>query len=172
MKIVLIGYMASGKSTIGKLLAKKMELSFIDLDDYIEKKEEKTISEIFNKDGEIYFRKKEHLYLKELLSLENDFVLALGGGTPCYAGNMSLIKNSIDAKSVYFKLKTPTLVNRLTKEKTKRPIVASLEDSDIPEFIAKHLFERSFYYNQSDIVLNGDNITIEETISKIYSLLL
>ncbi|MBA6155113.1 shikimate kinase [Tenacibaculum sp. S7007] len=171
MKIVLVGYMASGKSTIGRLLAKKMELRFIDLDDYIEKKEGKSISDIFKINGEIYFRKKEHFYLKELLNLEDDFILALGGGTPCYAGNMHLINENKSVRSIYLRLKIPTLVDRLINEKSKRPLVAELKNTDIPEYIAKHLFERSFYYNQSVIIVGSDNKTVEETITEIYELL-
>ncbi len=168
MKIVLVGYMASGKSTIGRILAKKMELRFIDLDDYIEKKEGKSISDIFKIDGEIYFRKKEHYYLKELLNLEDDFILALGGGTPCYAGNMHLINEHKSVRSIYLRLKIPTLVDRLVNEKSKRPLVAELKNADIPEYIAKHLFERSFYYNQSDIIIDSDNKMVEETVTKIF----
>lgn len=171
MKIVLVGYMASGKSTIGRLLAEKMELPFIDLDDYIEEKENKLIAEIFKLKGEIYFRKQEHFYLKELLSKKDNFVLALGGGTPCYAGNMDLINKCDSTKSIYLKFKIPTLVNRLINEKSKRPLVAKLNDNDIYEFIAKHLFERSFYYNQSNLGVNGDDKSASEIICEIEKLL-
>ena len=88
MKIVLLGYMASGKSTIGKQLSKKLSVQFLDLDDYISEKEQMSISEIFDKKGEVYFRLIEHKYLKAVLEKEEDFILSLGGGTPCYANNM------------------------------------------------------------------------------------
>jgi len=86
MKIILLGYMGSGKSTVGHHLAKKLYLTFTDLDNHIEKKENKTISEIFNEKGEIYFRKKEHEYLKQFINENDSYVLSLGGGTPCYSG--------------------------------------------------------------------------------------
>ena len=78
MKIILLGYMGSGKSTIGHHLAKKLYLTFTDLDNHIEKKENKTISEIFNEKGEIYFRKKEHEYLKQFINENDSYVLSLG----------------------------------------------------------------------------------------------
>ena len=97
MKIILLGYMGSGKTTIGFQLAKKLYLDFTDLDEYIEKKEGKTISDIFADKGEIYFRKIEHTYLKQFISENNSYVLSLGGGTPCYSGNIDMVipKNTV-----------------------------------------------------------------------------
>jgi shikimate kinase len=91
MKIILLGYMGSGKTTIGSSLSKKLYQNFTDLDDYIEKKENKTISEIFTEKGEIYFRKIEHVYLKQFIMDNDSYILSLGGGTPCYANNMDFI---------------------------------------------------------------------------------
>jgi shikimate kinase len=144
MKIVLIGYMSSGKSTIGKHLADKLFLPFIDLDIYIEKKEKKSVSDIFKNKGEIYFRLIEHKYLKEILISDQKVVLSLGGGTPCYADNMNLI-NTANTISFYLQTSIKVLVDRLTKEKDDRPLIASLEDNKISEFVAKHLFERRVF---------------------------
>jgi shikimate kinase len=166
MKIIVLGYMASGKSTIGKEISKKLELNFIDLDAYISEQEKRSIPEIFKIKGEIYFRKIENLYLKELLNNEGDFVLSLGGGTPCYANNMELIQNS-KAKSIYIQASIPTLVTRLIKEKSNRPLVADLENGKITEFVAKHLFERRFFYEQAAITLNTENKSIPEIVSEI-----
>jgi shikimate kinase len=171
MKIILLGYMASGKSTIGRILAEKMQIPFIDLDDYIEKKEEKTISEIFETKGEIYFRKQEHIYLKELLEKQEDFILSLGGGTPCYAGNMDVLLSFNDAKSVYLKTSINTIVDRLTNEKSKRPLVTRLNKEELAEFVAKHLFERSYYYNQSSYKVDVDNKNRDEIVEDLLSLL-
>jgi shikimate kinase len=122
MKIVLLGYMASGKSTIGREISKKLDMKFIDLDDYISKREKRSISEIFKVKGEIYFRRIESLYLSEILNSKDNFILSLGGGTPCYSNNMDLIINS-EAVSIYIKAGIKTLVSRLTAEKNKRPLV-------------------------------------------------
>jgi shikimate kinase len=170
MKIIFLGYMASGKSTIGKEISKKLDMNFIDLDAYISEQEKQSISEIFKIKGEIYFRRIENLYLKQLLNYENDFVLSLGGGTPCYANNMELIQSS-KAKSVYIKASIPTLVARLIEEKSTRPLVANLENDKMTEFVAKHLFERGFFYEQASIILNTENKTIQEVISEINSAL-
>lgn len=161
MKIVLLGYMASGKSTIGKKLAKSMTMNFIDLDDYIIEHEKMSIADIFKTNGEIYFRLKEHQYLKEILLKSGDFVLSLGGGTPCYANNIEEI-NKGDTISVYLNGSISTLVNRLKKKKAKRPLIASLGDDQIPEFVAKHLFERRFFYEQAKITIRIDDNTEDE----------
>ncbi|WBX74631.1 AAA family ATPase [Tenacibaculum pacificus] len=171
MKTVLIGYMGSGKSTIGRLLAKKNNFSFIDLDDYIEEKENMTVSEIFENKGEIYFRKQEHHYLKEILALKQDVILSLGGGTPCYAGNMDIIIAEDDTDTVYLKTSIDTIVQRLMNEKSQRPLVARLEKGDLHEFIAKHLFERSHFYNQANHKLTVDAKKVTEIVTELALLL-
>ncbi len=170
MKIVLLGYMASGKSSIGKLLSKSLNINFIDLDDYIIEKEKKSISSIFKEKGEIYFRRIEHQYLKEIIENYSNFILSLGGGTPCYANNMENI-NDKSINSIYLQANIPTLVNRLIKEKSDRPLIASLEDKQLPEFVAKHLFERRFYYEQAKHTIKIDNKTIETIATEIKDIL-
>ncbi len=170
MKIVLLGYMASGKSTIGREISKKLDMKFIDLDDYISKREKRSISEIFKVEGEIYFRKIESLYLGEILNSKDSFILSLGGGTPCYSNNMELILNS-EASSIYIKADIKTLASRLIAEKNKRPLVADLEDDKLIEFVAKHLFERRFFYEQASITVHTEDKSIEEIITEIRILL-
>ena len=171
MKIVLLGYMASGKSTIGKILAEKMQISFIDLDAYIEDKEKMSVSDVFKEKGEIYFRKQEHVYLKELLDKKENFVLSLGGGTPCYAGNMNVLLSYEDVTSIYLKTSIQTVVERLVNEKSQRPLVARLDKDELAEFVAKHLFERSYYYNQATYKLVVDNKDVNETVEDLQVLL-
>lgn len=166
MNVILLGYMGSGKSAVGKILSERMKYEFIDSDSYIQNKEELTIPQIFANKGEVYFRRKEHLYLKELLNLDQK-VLALGGGTPCYGNNMQMILNSESAISIYLKASIPTLAQRLKPEKDGRPLISHLNnDADMIEFIGKHLFERSFFYSQSDHTIltdgrNPENIALE-----------
>ena len=112
MKIVLVGYMGSGKTTIGKLLANKLKISFLDLDEVIEQGLEDSISNIFNGKGEIFFRKKEHEYLIDVLSKKEKLILSTGGGTPCYSGNMETMLNLAD-HVFYLKVSIPGLVKRL-----------------------------------------------------------
>lgn len=166
MKIVLLGYMGSGKSTIGKYLSTKMNTPFIDLDSYIEEKEKMSISQLFDTKGEIYFRKQEGIYLKEILDSKSDYILALGGGTPCYGINMQYIQNS-KAISFYLKCSIPFLVNRLKEGKRNRPLISNLNEEQLLEYIGKHLFERAPFYEQSNFKVVIDNKSIEEVYCDI-----
>ena len=168
MNIFLVGYMASGKSTVGRLLASRLRYNFIDLDSYIEEKEGVKIPEIFSKKGEIYFRKKEAFYLKEI-TIENDkTVIALGGGTPCYGNNMEFLKTNDETRTIYLRLSIQELTERLSKEKENRPVVSHLKSLDeLQEFIGKHLFERQFFYNQADIVLDANGYSPQKIVEKI-----
>lgn len=167
MIITLLGYMGSGKSTIGKQLAVFLGYSFIDLDDYIESKEGCSVVEIFKTKGEIYFRKKENNYLNELMKNNTDFVLSLGGGTPCYANNMGLLKEN-NVQSYYLKLSSKNLVDRLFNEKENRPLISHLKTKGaLQEFIAIHLFERQSYYEQALYMLKTDNLSVNEIVELI-----
>ena len=166
MKIVLLGYMGSGKSTIGRLLAKDLGICFLDLDLYIEESEGKQISTIFSKKGEIYFRKKEAFSLREILERSDDFVLSIGGGTPCYANNIQAITDNT-TNAFYLKVSIDELVSRLLKEKSERPLIQSIPDQELPEFIAKHLFERSFFYNQAPKKIQCDSKSIGAIVAEI-----
>jgi len=160
--------MASGKSTIGKDLAEKINYKFIDLDKYIENQEKQSISDLFETKGEIYFRKRETIILNEIINTNEKLVLSLGGGTPCYSDNMSKITNVEGVISIYLKTAIPTLVKRLEDETNKRPLIAHLEDKEaLIEFIGKHLFERVQYYNLSDLIVNTDHKTTTDIVSDI-----
>ena len=169
MKVVLIGYMASGKSAVGKLLAKESSLDFFDLDEYIKEKEGKSILAIFKEKGEIYFRLKEAKYLSGLLNSENSFVLSVGGGTPCYGKNMELINDL--SQSVFLKASINTLFERLKNEKDSRPLVAKISEEKLPEFIGKHLFERTPFYMQSQNSIDTNGFTVVEIVNQIKDVL-
>lgn len=167
MTIILMGYMGSGKSTIGQNLSENLKYAFLDLDTYIQDKESKSIPEIFKTKGEIYFRRKESQYLNEILSLENT-VVSLGGGTPCYGDNMIAITTVTNSKSIYMKASLPNLVERLYDERGTRPLISHLEaKEDLTEFIGKHLFERSFFYSQADTTISVDGKSIDEVVQEI-----
>ena len=148
VKIVLLGYMGSGKSTIGRIVSNHLNIKFLDLDSYIEHEENMSVSSIFKKKGELYFRKKEREYLSQIFLTETNFVLSLGGGTPCFGDNMQLV-NEKTANSFYINVGIPELTKRLMAEKNDRPMIAHIPDDEISEFIGKHLFERSFFYNMA-----------------------
>ena len=170
MIISLLGYMGSGKTHISKILSLKTGFKFIDLDKEISRRNRMQISEIFAKRGEIYFRKRERETLEEILATTENAILSLGGGTPAYYNNMQVINQN----SVSFYLKAPIslLAERILIQKEKRPVIASVENEDLPEFIAKHLFERIPYYTQAmhTIDVNGKEAdkVADEIISKIY----
>jgi shikimate kinase len=169
MKIVFIGYMASGKSAIAKEISAKLNLKLIDLDAYIEENQGAEISEIFKKKGEVYFRKKEQVCLNEVLSQDDSFVLSVGGGAPCFSGNMDLIVEK--GISFYLKASMLTIYNRLILEKAKRPLVAHIADEDLQEFIAKHLFERAAFYEQSNHTISVNDKTILQITDEILKIL-
>lgn len=168
IKIILIGYMGSGKSSIGKALAEKLNLPFMDLDMEIEKREGKSISEVFSDKGEIYFRKRENQVLKEILSQTGNFVLATGGGTPCYADSLSFMIAQEDTRLVYLKVSLPTLTTRLMADKDNRPLLAHLPgEEEVNDFIRKHLFERSHYYSQAPVTINNENKSSDAIVAEI-----
>ena len=167
MKIVLLGYMGSGKSTIGRRLAKSLNMPFIDLDHYLEEAIGLSIPQIFEQHGELYFRRKEHELLKELLAKETDFVLSLGGGTPCYAGNMDLVLQHTQ-NVFYLDVSIDELVRRLTRGKQHRPMISHLPDEELPEFIGKHLFERRPFYSQAPHIVKADNKDRDQLASEIH----
>src|SRR5699024_2028184 len=170
MKYFLIGYMGSGKTSLGKILANRLNLPFYDLDAYIEKEENQAIAEIFKAKGEIYFRKLEHEMLKNLLSESGSMVVSLGGGTPCYSGNMDLLLEN--GNSVYLQYPLEVLVDRLWNGRGQRPIIAHLESKALLEdFIRKHLFERSPYYLQATYTISLQNETLKEVAQKVEALL-
>lgn len=168
MKIVLLGYMGSGKTSVGKKLADVLEIPFKDMDTEIEKQIGVSIPRIFSEKGEIYFRKIENEVLKKNLSGTENFVLATGGGTPCYGDSMSFITEQADVMSIYLKTPLSILVSRLFLEKENRPLLTHLKTAeDLNDFIRKHLFERAYYYNKADLILENGSENIDETVEKI-----
>ena len=150
MKIFLMGYMGSGKSTVGKKLARKLQLDFLDLDTYIENRTGKKIAQLFDSEGEKQFRSLENKSLKELLYKDN-IVIALGGGTPCFHNNIKLInKNGI---SVYLDIKAETLVKQLSKEKNKRPLIRGMNNNKLKLFIKINLEKRRMFYSQAHYII-------------------
>ncbi len=162
--------MGSGKTTLGRLLSKQLKIKFLDLDDNIEKGESRSIANIFKDKGEIYFRKKESEYLNQILQTKDFFILSTGGGTPCYGSNMTDILKATE-NVFYVKVSIPELVRRLSNEKASRPLISNFTEEELPEFIGKHLFERSYYYNMANYKITTDDKTPEETIQDIINCL-
>ena len=160
-----MGYLGSGKTLVSKELSILNNLKIFDLDTEISKQNNRSITEIFKEKGEIFFRKTEKEVLEKILSSEKNIILSLGGGTPCYYNNI----DSINEKtiSVFLKTNVKTLAQRLSSEKDKRPLIQNISNEDLPEFIAKHLFERNPFYNQAKITINTDNLSTKEIAEEI-----
>ena len=157
--------MGSGKTLVSKELSVLNNFKNFDLDTEISKQNNSSITEIFKKKGEIFFRKTEKEVLEKILSSEKNIILSLGGGTPCYYNNI----DSINEKtiSIFLKTNVKTLAQRLSSEKDKRPLIQNISNEDLPEFIAKHLFERNPFYNQAKITINTDNLSAREIAEEI-----
>jgi shikimate kinase len=169
MNIILLGYMGSGKTTVGNNISKLLNKNFVDLDSYIELKESLSISEIFKTKGEVYFRRIEEIHLKNLLSFNSDIVISLGGGTPCYSNNIELI-NSF--KTVYLKYSVNILSKRLLNIKSTRPVISNINSiSEMSNYVGKHLFERSIFYNKAHFKIDCDGLNIEQISNKVLSIL-
>ena len=157
--IVLVGMMGSGKSSIGKLLSKKTGLNFIDIDVLIEKKENKSITEIFKLNGEKYFRDlEEKISIKKLKEYNN--VISLGGGA--FLNSKIRKQSSLNSITVWLNWKTSTLIDRI-KDSKKRPVVTNLKANEIKGLIE----ERSKVYNSSDYKVNCDKLSKSEIVDKI-----
>lgn len=154
-RIFLIGYMGAGKSTLGKALAKTMDLQFIDLDDFIVSRYHKTVKEIFAESGEDGFRQIERNSLIEVAEYE-DVIISLGGGTPCFFDNMDIVLRS--GKSVYLKPSEDVLLMRLIKGKHKRPLLADKDDDQILAIIREQLAWREPYYKRANLTFNASHL--------------
>jgi shikimate kinase len=169
--LILLGYMGCGKSELGKKISISRSIPFIDLDHFIEEKEKCSISSIFKDHGELYFRKKERFYLEMLFEFDNDMVISLGGGTPCYFDNIDFINSFENKTTVYLKTTPKELTRRLFKQMSHRPIISHLKTSEaLLEFISKHLFERTFYYLKADKQLITDGKTTGRLVEEFNNL--
>jgi shikimate kinase len=165
MKIYLIGFMGSGKSHWGRLLSSRLTLPFFDLDKQITDEEDKSIVEIFEEKGEEYFRmvEKETLYI--LSESHESFVMACGGGTPCYFNNIDYMNNN--GITVWLNTRMDVLFNRLLEEKDARPLLRNLTDAQLKQFILKKFSERRIYYEQANLVIEESEASVESLIQHI-----
>lgn len=169
MIISLVGYMGSGKSHVAKVLSQKLQLKIIDLDKEISLRNKMSIPEIFAQRGEIYFRKQEKDTLQQLLNSHSSGILSLGGGTPCFYDNMETINRHTE--SFFLRTSVATLVTRLSPQMDKRPLIARLAPEDLPEFIAKHLFERNLFYSKAKFTVSTDGKNPEQVADEIWAML-
>ena len=160
MRIYLVGYMGSGKTTVGRRLANALEWQFIDMDHYIEKQQNKSILEIFNEEGEDTFRKLEQQAIKDSFSWQKT-IISTGGGTPCFNNNMDLLINN--GLCFYLYMPAKALADRLKQSKKQRPLLEHISPMELDDFIKTNLQKREAFYFRSHFtidVLNPYSIQI------------
>jgi shikimate kinase len=167
-RIFLIGYMGAGKSTVGKMLAKRTGLSFIDLDHYIEARFHKTIRELFEDKGEVAFREIEQKMLHEVSMFENVLV-STGGGTPCFFDNISFMNRR--GITVYLKVSPEELTKRLELVKHTRPVLKGYYGKKLADFVEENLKKRESFYTQATTVFNAEKMLVETDIDHIVAAL-
>jgi shikimate kinase len=163
-RIFLIGYMGAGKTTIGKALAKRMNLSFIDLDVYIEARYHRSISRLFEEKGEESFREIERRMLHEVALFENVLV-STGGGTPCFYDNMDFM--NMAGQTVYLKVSPDELVKRLKLVRHTRPILNGRYGEELNAFVLENLEKRSIYYMQASVIFDAEVMVTGNDVKKI-----
>jgi shikimate kinase len=154
MNIYLIGFMGSGKSFTGQQLATALHLPFVDLDERIEQTEKRSIAQVFESEGESYFRTLEAQLLRATLA-DDPAVISCGGGTPCFHQNMDWI--NANGLSIYLKASVPLLAKRLKKGQEHRPLIRGFNELELEAYIAERLAQRELYYSQAKIILIQDD---------------
>lgn len=158
--------MGSGKTHWGGQLSQKLNIPFFDMDEQIVNSEGRSINEIFEKYGEEYFRLKEKGILHIITESHASFVMACGGGSPCYFNNIDYMTQA--GTTIWLNTPLTILVERLKKEKDKRPLLKDLSDTQLMSFIMKKFSDRKIYYEQADIVIDDEDISLDHFIEKIF----
>lgn len=166
MRIFLIGFMGSGKSHWGRLLSEKLSLPFFDLDEQVTTHAGKSIVEIFEKEGEENFRLMEKEVLHIITESHESFIMACGGGSPCYFNNIEYMNSA--GTTVWINTSLDVLYDRLVKEKQVRPLIKELSDEQLKNFIGKKFADRRIYYEQADVILDEELVEIDKLVEKIF----
>jgi shikimate kinase len=166
MRIFLIGFMGSGKTHWGRLLSVKLNLPFFDLDEQVESHEGKPIPEIFSESGEEHFRLIEKDALHIITESHDSFVMACGGGSPCYFNNIEYMNQS--GITVWLNTPIDILFQRLLKEKDTRPLLKGLTEEQLKRFIGKKFADRKIFYEQAEIILDEESLELESLIETIF----
>jgi len=164
VRYFIIGYKNSGKTSIGKKLAKRLNMDFVDLDDVIEKREGKSIPALYSELGDDVFRVIEWEALKEVVKKDN-LVISLGGGTPCYCDNMNLIEKLGEA--IYIRLDNDTLVSRLKEATKDRPIVLNKTDDELRLYVKKIRDRFEHHYLRAKYCIDGRNLSVDKILRSI-----
>lgn len=162
-RIILIGFMGSGKTTLGRALAKTLGLTFIDLDNYIELRRCKSINQIFAEYGEDGFRRLERNLLHEVCEFE-DVIISSGGGTPCFFDNIDYMNEQ--GTTIYLQVPNERLLTRLKIAKNRRPLLKDKNDEEIEQFIVEQVQRREPFYAQAAHTFTADRLEDKEQIAE------
>lgn len=165
MRIFIMGYMGAGKSTIGKRLASRLDIPFIDIDEAFETRYRYSIPRFFDQFGEERFRDLEHQCLKDIIEDHEHAVISTGGGTPCFRGNLELMKEN--GITVYLKMHPSSLASRLKQARRLRPIIMDIHNEDLLAFVESQLKEREPFYERAEIIAKGENFDLDALLEKI-----
>jgi|SouAtlMetagenome_1021521.scaffolds.fasta_scaffold08227_2 shikimate kinase len=153
--LFIVGFMASGKSTFGKRVAIELGYQFIDTDKEIERQEGKTIPQIFEEEGEQYFRRLEMKFLKSVSDFKVNTVFSTGGGMACNQYRINRMLNL--GKLIYLEIDVKSVINRLKNAKQKRPLLSNLSEDDLSKKINSMLNKRKKYYEQASQSISALN---------------
>jgi shikimate kinase len=163
MRYFLIGFMGSGKTHWGQKWAAKNKLTFYDLDNEIEKILGESVADIFEKKGENFFREMERYVLKKF-NVSDNFIMACGGGTPCFFDNLQWMKDN--GTVIYLQVSPPKVFDRVMDEKDKRPLIKKLNTSELLFFIEQKIKEREAYYSEAHHTLD-DNVVNDDSFEAL-----
>jgi shikimate kinase len=166
MKIFLIGFMGCGKTYWGGQLGAKLQVPFFDLDEKIVEGEGRSVSEIFEQEGEEHFRLLEKDYLHLLTENHETFVMACGGGTPCFYNNIDYLKKS--GTVIWINCSVECLYSRLVKEKEKRPLIRDIPEGDLKSFIIRKFSNRKIFYQQAHTIMTEDEVSLQKLMDAIF----
>ncbi|MBC7851392.1 MAG: shikimate kinase [Chitinophagaceae bacterium] len=165
MRIFLIGFMGSGKTHWGGLVADRLKLPFQDLDTIIVEAEGQSIADIFQEKGEEHFRLQERDILRDIIHKHPSLVLSCGGGTPCFFNNIDLMKK--EGTVVWLNSSIEALTERLQREKAHRPLIKDISDEELRSFILKKMNDRRLYYEQADVHVEEASADIDSLLQQI-----
>jgi len=165
MKIFLVGFMGSGKTTIGRRLSGRIGFDFVDTDCFIEMQQGLTVFEVFAQYGEAAFREMERNILLEMQKIEYA-VVSTGGGMPCHKDNMDIMRSI--GRVVYLKTSPQTLTRRLLRSHTERPLIMGKTERELQQYITEKLVEREPFYSRAHIAMQTEHFSMEKLMQSLH----